>query len=79
MASPGYDITPSGVPSMGYCVHPAGEVVNIIKHIPFEVAAAIRDFLNNPEAHPQVRPLVQFILTTEGTSLGKETAANLVR
>jgi len=77
MASPIYDITPSGVPSMGYCVHPVGEVVNIIKHIPFEVASAIRDCLNASEAHAEMRPLVRFILYSQGTVFGKEAADKL--
>jgi len=77
MASPIYEITASGVPSMGYCVHPRGEVVNIIKHIPFEVAAAIRDCLNEAETHAEMKPLVRFILYSQGTVFGKEAADKL--
>jgi hypothetical protein len=63
---PVYQVVPSGGIADAFCVRPHGSAVNAIKHVPLEVAKALRDFLNGEATDPAVAPLAEYILAEHG-------------
>jgi hypothetical protein len=61
-----FEMTPSGGIADRWCVHPTGSVSNVIKHMSFDVARTLVDFLNGDIQDPGFQILAAHILEKEG-------------